>query len=106
MTTYQYAIQVSMIAVSISKNHISNLGHFFKNRIDGYIDSVMPAILKEQDFPIVNDRLLLTVVVNSQSEIKDEDWNKLKEILSKDLKEYFESQNIICNSPHLSISRL
>lgn len=102
----QYAIQVSMIAVSISKNHISNLGHFFKNRIDGYIDTVMPAILKEHDFPIVNDRLLVTVVINSQSELTDEDWSKLKEKLISDLKEYFESQNIICNSPHLSLSKL
>lgn len=93
-----------MTAVTINKSHINNLANFFKNRINGMVQSCAPSILKENDYPIVNDRLLINVVITLEEEIVNKE--ELIKYLTKELKEYFDNQNIICNLPIVSIYKI
>ena len=107
----KYSIELTSVVISITKGEIKNLETFVTSKINkelksAHVDLVQPVVLKETEYTLVNDRLLITALVTVHDEVSDSDLENLKLKVTSSIKEYLNNQSIIYKTILVSLFKL
>lgn len=107
----KYSIQCTITSVSVSKSQIKNLEGFVANRIGKKFqnittDLIEPVVIKETDYPIINDRLCVVALITTTNILNDSELEQIKSEVNNGVGEYLSNQNIIYKTNLVSIFKL
>lgn len=110
MKNFNYTAQVVLSVGNMDRD----LNRSFRTKMESHltervsdmsIDLIHPVVLKEQDLPIVNDRLILNVIFMF-SESMDLRLNSLKNVIGEELKMVAEDIGMVLTIKSITISKL
>lgn len=107
----KYSIQCTITSVSINKSQIKKLESYVANHVSKKssnlnIDLIQPVIIKESEFSILNDRLLIVALISTVNNLTDTECESLKSELGNSVGEYLSNQNIIYETNLVSLFKL
>lgn len=107
----KFAIQCAITSISIDKSQIKGLEDYMRSRSESIssdlsIDIIQPSLVKEIEYPIVNDRLFITILVSSSEKLSDESIEEFKLKIKEVITEYLSLRDILFNIKILTSFKL